>query len=195
MSEFNPLVQRVDALLKRHQQQPAPVRPADPDMTLELRAYLDDPQLKATQVEPPLEVAPAAQMEEVPREPVLREPAPWEQAPQEPAPSEQVLQEPPLPVVEEDFPVLTEIVEPSALPGIDERNTALAARVEAAVLERVLPGLDLALDQRLGRTVSDLVEEAADGLRADLASSMRDIVREAVSEAVRAELEARSPRE
>lgn len=190
MSEFNPLVQRVDALLKRHQQQPAPVRPADPDTTLELRAFTDDPQLTTTPVEPPLVAAPEAQME-----PALREPAPWEQAPQEPAPSAPVLQELPLPVVEDDFPVLTEIVKPSALPNIDDRNAALAARVEAAVLERVLPGLDLALDQRLGRTVSDLVEQALDGLRADLTSSMRDIVREAVSEAVRAELEARSPRE
>ncbi len=168
MSEFNPLVQRVDALLKRHQQQPAPVRPADPDTTLELRAFTDDTQLTTPLVEEPF--LEAASPEPVPPEPLL-------------------------PVVEDDFPVLTEIVEPSALPSVDERNAALAARVEAAVLERVLPGLDLALDQRLGRTVSDLVEQALDGLRADLSSSLRDIVREAVSEAVRAELEARSPRD
>lgn len=168
MSEFNPLVQRVDALLKRHQQQPAPVRPADPDKTLDLRAVESEPQLATPLVEEPF----------------------LEAASPEPVPPEQ-----PLPVVEDDFPVLTEIVERSALPSVDERNAALAARVEAAVLERVLPGLDLALDQRLGRTVSDLVEQALDGLRADLSSSLRDIVREAVSEAVRAELEARSPRD
>ena len=168
MSEFNPLVQRVDALLKRHQQQPTPAQPADPDTTLELRAFTDDTQLTTPLVE----------------EPFLEAASPG------PAPLE-----PPLPVVEDDFPVLTESVEPSALPSVDERNAALAARVEAAVLERVLPGLDLALDQRLGRTVSDLVEQALDGLRADLSSSLRDIVREAVSEAVRAELEARSPRD
>jgi len=175
LSELNPLVQRVDALLKRHQQQPAPVRPADPDTTLELRAFTDDTQLTTPQVEEPLAAAPETQLE-----PALREPVP---------------PEPPLPVVEDDFPVLTEIVERSALPSVDERNAALAARVEAAVLERVLPGLDLALDQRLGRTVADRVEQALDGLRADLSSSLRDIVREAVSEAVRAELEARSPRD
>ena len=133
MSEFNPLVQRVDALLKRHQQQPAPVRPADPDKTLDLRAVESEPQLAT---------------------PLLEEPF-VEAASPEPVPPE-----PPLPVVEDDFPVLTEIVERSALPSVDERNAALAARVEAAVLERVLPGLDLALDQRLGRTVSDLVEQA-----------------------------------
>ena len=142
MSEFNPLVARVDALLKRHQQQgTAPV--------------------------------PAAEVEIV-----AAPPAPL--AVTTPA------------TVEDDFPVLTEIVEPASLPGSDPKSAALAAQVEAAVLEKVLSGLDRTLDRRLGRTVSDLLEQAMDGLRADLSASVRELVREAVATAIQEELAARS---
>jgi hypothetical protein len=162
LSEFNPLVERVDALLKRHQQQASPVPAADPDTTLDLRALPDGHS-----------GAPAAEVEIVAAAPVaLPEPTPAK--------------------IEDDFPVLTEVVESAALPGSDAKDAALAAQVEAVVLEKVLSGLDRTLDQRLGRTVSDLLEQAMDGLRADLSASVRELVREAVATAVQEELAARS---
>ncbi|MBS0337598.1 MAG: hypothetical protein JSS40_12430 [Proteobacteria bacterium] len=136
MSEFNPLVQRVDALLKRHQQQPDPA-PAEP-----ATGYVAD-------------TAPATAT----------------------------------PDSEDDIPVLTEVVEPAAT-----LTPAQVAQIETAVLEKVLAAFEGTLDQHLGRVVSDLVAQAADGLRADLSVGIRDMARDAVAAAVRQELAERSRR-
>lgn len=165
MSEFNPLVQRVDALLKRHQQQGTPVPHADPDTTLAMGAVADAPREAQAPLEAPVEAV-------------------------SPAPAEA-----PLPVLEEDFPVLTEIVTAPPPPDGGEPDAALAAGVESAVLEKVLAGLDATLQDRMGRTVSDLLEQAMDGLRADLSAGMRELLREAVATALREELASRARRD
>lgn len=150
MTEFNPLVQRVDALLKRHQQQSA-----TPEQPL-----------------PPIEPPPATVLE-------VAEPPPLPELAAMPDP-------------EDDLPVLTEVVEPDAGPAPVVLSDALIAQIEAAVLERVLAAVDTALDERLGRAVADLVARTADGLRADLSASVREISRETVSTAVAQALAARS---
>jgi predicted component of type VI protein secretion system len=162
LSDLNPLVQRVDALLKRHHQQGATVQPADPDTTLDLRAVADAQTAAPSPSTVPAETAPAA------------------------------LPDAPPHAIQDDFPVLTEIVETAARPETGALDEAFAARVEAAVLERVLAGMDATLEHRMGRTISDLLEQAMDGLRADLAAGIRELVREAVATAVREELAARS---
>ena len=151
MSEVNPLVQRVDALLKRHQQQSA-----------------------------------NAQAEEAPRHVPDHPPAPV----LVPLPGLADSGEPPPDAPQDDIPVLTEIVESAEIPATTTEylNEAMVAQIEGAVLEKVLTGLDSVLDQRLGRTVSDLLEQAMDGLRADLSANLRELVREAVATAVRKEL-------
>ena len=138
MSEFNPLVQRVDALLKRHQQQ-------GPDVTLPMSA-----------VERAATHAPA----EVVAAPVEVESA----------------------ATDDDIPVLTEVVEPQ---GAGEPPAVLAGQIEQAVMEKVIAELDRALEQRLGRAISDVLEQAVDGLRVDLAASVRETVRDAVATALR----------
>lgn len=138
MSEFNPLVQRVDALLKRHQQQ-------GPDVTVNLAATA--------------EAGPVAQ------EPAAIEPAP--------------------PLMDDDIPVLTEVFDTSSAPVPQEAHAALAGQIERDVLEKVIAELDAALEQRLGRAISDVLGQAVDGLRVDLAASVRETVREAVAGALR----------
>ena len=95
---------------------------------------------------------------------------------------------------EDDFPVLTDIVDPSETTpqtkGFDAE--AFAATIEAAVLEMLLVELDRALEQRLGRTISDLLEQVLHGLRAELSVSVRQMVREAVSKSVAKELAERA---
>jgi len=136
LSEVNPLVQRVDALLKRHQQQAAPAL-GEPDP-----GYAPVPESAS-----------------------------------------------PAPESEEDIPVLTEVVEPAAA-----LSEAQVAQIEGAVLEKVLSAFEGTLEQRLGRIVSDLVAQAAEGLRGDLSVSIRDMARDAVATAVKQELADRSRR-
>ena len=140
MSESNPLVERVDALLKRHQQQAAAAPAGVP-------------------AEPPF----------VP-EPVAADAPP-------PAALEALL--------EDDIPVLTEIVDPRDIPagGALPGGPALE-EIEAAVLEKVFADLDRALESRLNRTIGEVVEQAMDGLRADLSVHVRQVVREAVAAAL-----------
>jgi hypothetical protein len=136
MGEFNPLVQRVDALLKRHQQPDTPAH-----------------------------------------------------AEQDPGYAPEPASASPAPESEDDIPVLTEVVEPAA-----SLTEAQVAQIEGAVLEKVLAAFEGTLGERLGRTVSDLVTQAADGLRADLSVSIRDMARDAVAAAVKQELAERSRR-
>jgi hypothetical protein len=154
--ESNPLVQRVDALLRRHQEQTAAQR--------------------AAVAEGPPDPVPAA---------------------------------PPAALVEDDFPVLTEIVDPAlaahSLPVLAPAAAPapqpeaadpeqVAALLEATVLDKLLPEIERTLDQRLARNISDLLEQVLHGLRAELSVSVRQMVREAVSAAVARELAARSVR-
>ncbi len=80
--------------------------------------------------------------------------------------------------------MLTEIVDPFALPGTSPPGKALVDEIEAAVIGRVLAELDLSLDLRLNRTISEVVEQAMDGLRADLADHVRRVVHEAIAAAL-----------
>jgi hypothetical protein len=142
--EINPLVQRVDALLKRHQEQ------------------------VHAQHAPPAAPAPAS-----------------------PAPP---------PPAEDDFPVLTEVVDPElalqpaavSAPAAPADPAQIAALLETAVLDKLLPELERTLDQRLARNISELLEQVLHGLRAELSVSVRRMVRDAVSVAVARELAARA---
>ena len=90
--------------------------------------------------------------------------------------------------VEDDVPVLTETVDPAG-PEIDaERLEALAARVERAVLERLLAELDPALEQHLAPKLAALFEQSQRALREELATNVRELVRTAVLDAVQREL-------
>lgn len=156
MSESNPLVQRVNALLKRHQQQVAQTHAQEQPRTLTREQSVVVDAVVHNSVD-----APAAAV---------------------------------LPDTEDDIPLLTEIVDPAALQltaqAIDE--DALAARIERAVLQKLLAELDRTLDQRLGRTITDLLEQVLHGLRAELSVSVRQMVREAVSTAIAREIAARA---
>ena len=96
--------------------------------------------------------------------------------------------------VDEDIPVLTEIIKTvtnAAAPAKPDTQ-ALAAEIEAAVLSMLLPELDGSLDRRLNRTISDLLDSVVDGLRADLSGEIRGMVREAVQLAVAKEIAKRT---
>ena len=92
---------------------------------------------------------------------------------------------------DEDIPVLTEVVDPDELPAApdeDLRGDALVLQIEGAVMEKLMVELDRALDQRLGRTIADLLEQVLHGLRAELSVSVRRMVREAVAAAIAKEI-------
>ena len=168
--EIAPLVQRVDALLKRHQEQLAAQR-----------VHAD--------------AAPIPAM------------TPPEMSTPVPAP---VAAPAPAPVMEEDFPLLTEVVDGAivaspepivlpqammAVPAPAPDPEALATAVRTAVMERVMPEVERVLDQRLARQVTDLLEQVLHGLRAELTVGVRQMVREAVSVAVAKELASRGLQE
>ena len=155
MSEFNPLVERVDALLKRHQQQTAEV--------------VSDSSAKDL-------AAPAVDAQSIYAE--------FPTTAADPAPVS----------ADDDVPVLTEIVDPAAksVPTFD--HAALGVEIETAVLEKLLVELDRALEQRLGRTIADQLEQLMDSLRAELSISVRQMVREAVAASVARELAERARR-
>ena len=164
MSESNPLVDRVDALLKRHQQQPsvpapsiAPASEGQEETSLEELSPLESPLL-----------ADAA----------LPSAAPVEATKP----------------FDEDIPVLTEIIETTdTAPAAGKANSrALAAEIEAAVLSTLLPELDGSIDRRLNRAISDLLDQVVDGLRADLSGEVRSMVREAVRSTVAKEIAKRT---
>ena len=90
--------------------------------------------------------------------------------------------------VEDDVPVLTETVDPGGREIDAARLEALAAKLERAVLERLLAELDPALEQHLAPKLAALFEQSLLALREELAASVRELVRAAVSEAVQREL-------
>ena len=168
MSESNPLVQRVDALLKRHQQQ------AGLGATAPAAAQaLDEP---ARSLEP--EGAPAT----------LLPPLDDTTLPESVAGEDITAYSPASPpaALDDDIPVLTEIVDPQAVPGesAGHAGKALVEEIEAAVIGRVLAELDRSLDMRLNRAVGQVLEQAMDGLRADVSDHVRRVVRESVAAAL-----------
>jgi len=148
MSESNPLVLRVDALLKRHQQQAGLGAPAG--------------------------------------EPVAALPTAAGTAPFEPTAGDAipVFSPPSLPALDDDIPVLTEIVDPPALAAAAPAHTTVVEEIESAVIDKVLAELDLSLDMHLNRTIGEVLEQGLDGLRADLAEHVRRVVHEAVAAAL-----------
>lgn len=159
MSEFNPLVQRVDALLKRHQQQVA-----------------------ATGTQPEAESNRAGPATGSPEAPPYADPSVVQVA-HLPGPDD----------TDADIPVLTEIVDPDLGPAAEMLNQeALVARIEAAVLEKMLAELDQALEQRLGRAIGDLLEQSVHGLRVELSIRLRQMVREAVATSITKVLDERA---
>ncbi len=128
LEESDPLVERIDALLKRHQQPP-----------------------------------PSPSVVDAP---------------------ERLVDVPP-PDIDDDIPVLTEIVD---LPG----RAAQPAAIEPLSIESLLAELDEALSMRLNRALGNLLEQSLDGLRAELSSSVRSLVREAVEKALADDLRKRN---
>ena len=156
MSEFNPLVQRVDALLKRHHEQVEETR-SEPSVG----AHSQAPEELHSEARAETHAEPSAET--------------WA---------------PPAAEPEDDIPVLTDVVEPVNLPApaLGLQDHALAEQIGNAVLERVLTELDQTLEQRLGRTISDLLDQAVQGVRADLSSGVREMVREALAKAIAREI-------
>ena len=168
MSESNPLVQRVDALLKRHQQQAGPGAAAPATaQALDEPAQSPGPEELPAMLLPPLDDG--ALLESMAAEDI-----PAYSAGSPPA------------VSDDDFPVLTEIVDPQSVPGESavRAGKALIEEIEAAVIGRVLAELDRSLDMRLNRAVGQVLEQAMDGLRADVSDHVRRVVHESVAAAL-----------
>jgi hypothetical protein len=89
---------------------------------------------------------------------------------------------------DELVPVLTEVVEPEAVPRSPAVSAAtleaLARELERAVLERLGPEVDRVIDERLTQTLSKVLGLALDTVRAELRVSMTQMVREAVAASV-----------
>jgi hypothetical protein len=95
-----------------------------------------------------------------------------------------------------DIPVLTEIVEPDAVPrpgpAADVGDgtfaqvdvEALALRLHEDVLRSLQPQIESLLDARLAQTLADLLEQVLRGMEAELKISLRAMVRDAVAAAI-----------
>lgn len=88
-----------------------------------------------------------------------------------------------------DVPILTDVVDLASAQeqeqGFDPKAVeALALELERAVLTRLGEELDRVIEQRLARSLAELL----DGARADLTASVRHMVRDAVAAAVAAAL-------
>lgn len=94
------------------------------------------------------------------------------------------------PIADLDIPVLTEIVEPAvssqaAAPAASQLDTErLALHLHQEVLRSLQPQIESLLDQRLGQTLSLLLEQVLHGMEAELKVSLRAMVRDAVAAAV-----------
>jgi hypothetical protein len=84
-------------------------------------------------------------------------------------------------------PVLTEIVadERPARRAVDAAALeALARELERAVLVRLSAEVDRVIEERLARTLSTVLGQALDGVRAELTVTVTQMVREAVAASV-----------
>lgn len=80
--------------------------------------------------------------------------------------------------------------QPLASAAVPHPNSAeaFAARVEAAVLERLMGRLDPVLEARLKENLADILEKVLADMMAELKHSARGIIREAVAQAVADEI-------
>jgi hypothetical protein len=87
---------------------------------------------------------------------------------------------------ESRVPVLTEVAElPRARPAVDAQALeALARELERAVLARLGPEVDRVIEEKLARTLSQVLGQALEGVRAELTVTVRQMVREAVAASV-----------
>jgi len=88
-----------------------------------------------------------------------------------------------IPRADSDVPILTDVVDlvSEQDDAFDPKAVeALALELERAVLTRLGDELDRVIEQRLARSLGELLDSA----RADLTSSVRQMVRDAVSAAV-----------
>jgi len=88
---------------------------------------------------------------------------------------------------ESRVPVLTEVVAEvrGARPAVDAQALeALARELERAVLARLTPEVDRVIEEKLARTLSQVLGQALDGVRAELMVSVTQMVREAVAASV-----------
>ncbi|MBV8033117.1 MAG: hypothetical protein JO035_16515 [Betaproteobacteria bacterium] len=87
-----------------------------------------------------------------------------------------------------DVPVLTEIVDDERQPrpaAVDaEALEALARELERAVLERLGPEVDRIIEEKLARTLTSVLGQSMDGMRAELTRNVTQMVREAVAASV-----------
>ncbi len=87
-----------------------------------------------------------------------------------------------------DVPVLTEVVDDERARRRTEVDAAaleaLALELERAVLERLGPEVDRVIEEKLARTLSGLLGQSVDGMRAELTQSVTQMVREAVHASV-----------
>jgi hypothetical protein len=95
-------------------------------------------------------------------------------------------------------PVLTEVVDPEAGaqggPGVDEATVeALARMLENAVLERLGPEVDRLIEERLARTLTEVLGRSLESVRAELTVTVTQMVREAVAASVARALSQRKP--
>ncbi len=89
---------------------------------------------------------------------------------------------------EADVPVLTEVIDderPRRRMHVDAAAlVALALELERAVLERLGPEVDRVIEEKLARTLSSVLGQSLDGMRAELTHSVTQMVREAVAASV-----------
>ena len=92
------------------------------------------------------------------------------------------------PRTEPDVPVLTEVIDEEArrpAPAFDAAALeALAHELERAVLERLGPEVERVIEEKIARTLSGVLGQALDGVRAELTVSVIQMVREAVAASV-----------
>jgi hypothetical protein len=94
--------------------------------------------------------------------------------------------------IDDDVPVLTEVVDGAGDKGRAPDSaalTALADALERAVMVRLGPELDRAIERHLARAVDDALRDA----RAELVENMRQIVRDAVAASLEQSLSAPPP--
>jgi hypothetical protein len=96
-----------------------------------------------------------------------------------------------------EVPVLTEVVDPEAAapgPSVDEATVeALARMLEDAVLERLGPEVDRLIEERLARTLTEVLGRSLDSVRSELTVTVTQMVREAVADSVARALSQRKP--
>jgi len=87
-----------------------------------------------------------------------------------------------------EVPVLTEVVDDERARRRTEVDAAaleaLAVELERAVLERLGPEVDRVIEEKLAKTLSGMLGQSVDGMRAELTQSVTQMVREAVHASV-----------